>query len=180
VLKPANILAVLAVGAALSSSTLIPSMREAVVQRASSLSALEGDESLEDRLTQYRGLAHDEDLIVGVGLGQNGTVRKLDGLPPVVIDSGLIEIWRSMGVIVGTVFLVAIVWLVSSVFTERSTQPYHVAFDRAIAVATFIQLPMGSVHIGELGFCGWLFLGLGIAGLTPAAAIKYPSVVSST
>jgi hypothetical protein len=54
------------------------------------------------------------------------------------------------------------------------------AFDRAITVATFAQLPMGSVHIGELGFCGWLFLALGIAGLAPAAAIKHPVVVSST
>jgi hypothetical protein len=180
VLKPANILAVLAVGAALSSTALIPAMREALVQRASSLTALEGDESLEDRLTQYRRLAHDEELVVGVGLGQNGTVRKLDGLPPVVIDSGLIDIWQSMGVVLGTLFLAAILTLIVPLFTEESKQPYHLAFDRAITVATFAQLPMGSVHIGELGFCGWLFLALGIAGLTPAAAIKYPSVVSST
>lgn len=180
VLKPANILAVLAVSATLSSTALIPAMREALVQRASSLTALEGDESLEDRLTQYRRLAHDEELVVGVGLGQNGTVRKLDGLPPVVIDSGLIDIWQSMGVILGTVFLAAILTLVVPLFTERSTQPYHLAFDRAITVATFAQLPMGSVHIGELGFCGWLFLALGIAGLAPAAAIKHPAVVSST
>ena len=180
VLNPANILAVLAMGAALSSTALIPAMREAVLQRASSLAALEGDESLEDRLTQYRGLAHDEGLIAGVGLGRNGAVRQLDGLPPVVIDSGLIDIWESMGVVLGTVFLGAIGCLLARLFTDRSMQPYDIAFDRAIAVATFAQLPMGSVHIGELGFCGWLFLALGIAGLTPAAATKYQSVVIST
>ena len=180
VLNPANILAVLAMGAALSSTALIPAMREAVLQRASSLTALQGDESLEDRLTQYRGLAHDEGLIAGVGLGRNGAVRQLDGLPPVVIDSGLIDIWESMGVVLGTVFLGAIGCLLAPLFIGRSMQPYDIAFDRAIAVATFAQLPMGSVHIGELGFCGWLFLALGIAGLTPAAATKYQSVVSST
>jgi hypothetical protein len=180
VLNPANLLAVLAVGAALCSTALLPAMREAVQQRAASLTALQGDESLEDRLNQYRGLAHDDELIAGLGFGQNGAVRKLDGLPPVVIDSGLIEIWRSMGVIAGTLFLCAIVWLCAMLFIERSTDEYHVSFDRAIAVATFAQLPMGSVHIGELGFCAWLFLGLGIAGLAPMAAIKYPSMVNST
>jgi len=97
-----------------------------------------------------------------------------------VIDSGLIDIWQSMGVVLGTLFLAAILTLVASLFTERSKQPCHLAFDRAITVATFAQLPMGSVHIGELGFCGWLFLALGLAGLTPASTIKYPSMVSST
>lgn len=179
VLNPTNILAVLGVIAALSVTAMVPDMREAISQRASSLTALQTDESLEERLGQYRALARDEDLIAGVGLGQNGIVRKLDGLAPTAIDSGLVDIWRSLGVAAGTVFLLAIAALVALLFTRPATDLYHLAFDRAIAVTAFAQLPMGSSHIGELGFCGWLFLALGLAALAPTAALQHSTFVRS-
>jgi hypothetical protein len=173
VLSPKNILAALAVCAFLCSAALVPEIRDAVTQRASSLAALQGDESLMDRLSQYRALVSDDGLIAGQGLGQAGLVRKLDGFPLAIVDSGLIDIWRAMGVVVGTMFLAAIAWLTVLVFTEKSLDLHNVSFDRAIAVATFVQLPTGSVHIGEVGFCGWLFLGFAIAGLAPVAFAKH-------
>jgi hypothetical protein len=49
---------------------------------------------------------------------------------------------------------------------------HHLDFDRALVVAVFIQLPMGSVHIGEMGFTGWLFLGLALAALAQKRVAK--------
>ena len=170
-LPPRNLLAIIGIVATLAATTLIPNMSQTVSQRASSLTALQSDESLEERLSQYRALTRDDNLIAGHGLGQNSVVRKLDGLAPVVIDSGIIDIWSSLGVIAGTLFLGGLACLLIPLFTPGVTAP-HLPFDRAIAVTTFLQLPMGSAHIGELGFCGWLFLALGLAAL-PASSVPF-------
>jgi hypothetical protein len=175
-LRPTNLLAIIGVAASLAATTLIPDISQTVSQRASTLTALQGDESLEERLSQYRALTRDDDLIVGHGLGQNSVVRKLDGLAPVVIDSGLIDIWSSLGVIAGTLFLAGLACLVSPLFTTPAPTAPHLPFDRAIVLTTFLQLPMGSAHIGELGFCAWLFLALGLAAL-PALNVPLPHPV---
>lgn len=165
-LRPANLIAAVAVAVALGSSLVIPAMRDAIAQRAATILDLRSDESLESRLGQYTALTREESLIVGSGLALSGASRRLDHKPPAVIDSGLIEIWRSMGLLAGTLFLGAIVAAASGLFRAHRRHAHHLDFDRALVTATFIQLPMGSVHIGELGFCAWLFLGLGLATLT--------------
>lgn len=165
-MRPANVIALLAVLVLLCSTAIFPRVREAVVQRAATLTQLKGDASLEDRLSQYGVFAQgDENLITGTGLGINGASQRLDGKAIVVIDSGLIEIWRSMGVVVGTAFLIAIAAVIMKLFSAPNPPGGDHHFDRAIAVATFMQLPMGSVHVGELGFCAWLFLSFGLAAL---------------
>lgn len=165
-MRPANIFALILTGVALCSTAVVPRIREAVVLRAATLTQLKGDASLDERLSQYGVFAHgDENLVVGSGLGINGASRRLDKNSIVVIDSGLIEIWRSMGIVVGTTFLLAIAAVVSKLFSTSSPPSSDHYFDRAIAVATFVQLPMGSVHIGEMGFCAWLFLSFGLAAL---------------
>jgi hypothetical protein len=160
-----NILALLAIGLALCSTALVPKVREALVHRAASLTELKKDESLRVRLEQYADLARADSLIIGDGLAINGASRRLDHELPVAIDGALIEIWRAMGVIVGTVFLSAIMILIASLFGLSPALGNSIFFDRAIVVALFVQLPIGSVHVGELGFCAWLFLGFGLARL---------------
>ena len=164
-LKPANLLAVFGVILALSSTAFVPEIREAVIKRANSMTELKSDYSGEERLAQYRDLATNDALIAGEGLGLSGAVRRLDGLPRAIIDSGLIDIWRALGIVVGTVFLGAMIMLIVRMFASAPALANNLDFDRALVVASFIQLPMGSVHTGELGFCGWLFLGLGLAAL---------------
>ena len=177
-LRPSNLLAIVGMAAGLAATTLIPDIAQTVSQRASSLGSLEADESLQERLTQYRALTRDDDLIAGHGLGQNSVVRKLDGLAPAVIDSGLIDIWSSLGVIAGTLFLAALGCLLVPLFTTHGVMAPHLAFDRAIAITTFLQLPMGSAHIGELGFCGWLFLAFGLAALHRSPVSLHHPVVN--
>jgi hypothetical protein len=126
---------------------------------------LRADQSGEERLAQYRELSGNPSLLAGEGLGLSGAVRRLDGLARAIMDSGLIDIWRSLGLVVGTLYLGALLGLVARTFNRRRSIAQHLDFDRALVVASFVQLPMGSVHIGEMGFCAWLVLGLGLGAL---------------
>lgn len=171
-LRPANVAAAVVVAIALGSSLVVPAIRDAFAQRAATMLDLRSDESLESRLGQYAALTRDDDLIVGSGIALSGASRRLDHKPPAVIDSGLIEIWRSMGLISGTLFLGALVCAVSGLFRADRRNALELDFDRALVTAAFVQLPMGSVHVGELGFCAWLFLGLGLSLLSEKMRIS--------
>jgi hypothetical protein len=168
-LRPQNVLAALGIALALSSTALLPEIRNTVVQRASTLLELRSDYSGEERLTQFRVLSTNDSMMAGEGFGLTGAVRRFSDQPRAVIDSGLIDTWRSLGFIVGTAYLAAMVTLVLRTFTRRGSAANHVDFDRAAVVASFIQLPMGSVHTGELGFLAWMFLGLALATLGSTA-----------
>ncbi|MEJ0037831.1 MAG: hypothetical protein WDO68_17450 [Gammaproteobacteria bacterium] len=173
----AKVLTLLGLAALLGAGAAIPQISESVSHRAASVTDLRSDESFNSRLDQYRALvSSDENLIVGEGLAISGASRRLDQQQRIVIDSGVIEIARAFGVLAGTAFLLAMALLVAPLFGRAARSHEDVWFDRAIVVATFVQLPMGSVHIGELGFFAWLFLGLGLAALeadpTPAAYLE--------
>jgi hypothetical protein len=162
-LRRVNVLGLVVVGLLLSSTALAPQVRDAVFTRAASLSELEGDESLRLRLMQYEDFFSHENLIVGDGLAINGVSRRLDNREAGSIDGAIIEIYRAMGVFVGTAFMIAIAVLIAGLFGRAATRDGHVYFDRAIVLTLFLQFPIGTVHIGELGFCAWTFLGLGLA-----------------
>jgi hypothetical protein len=165
-LRPSNVLAAVLVALAMCSAALVPGIRDAVTQRAASLNNISTDTSFEDRLSQYQRLARTDELLLGVGLGINGSARKMDQLPREVIDGGLIEIARGFGMIVGSVYLGALGTLIGCMFRRAHSVGRDVDYDRALVLATFIQLPMGSVQIGEIGFCAWMYIGFGLAALS--------------
>jgi hypothetical protein len=167
-LRPSNILATAIVALAMCSAILMPGIHDAVLQRAASLNNIGSDTSFEDRLSQYERLARADDLISGIGLGINGSARKLDDLPRQVIDGGIIEIALGLGVLVGTVYLGALAVLIAHLFRRNRRAGNDLNYDRALVAATFIQLPMGSVQIGEIGFCAWMYIGFGLAALSMA------------
>jgi hypothetical protein len=162
-LRRANLLILGVVAMLLSSSMLLPQVNEAVFTRASSLSSLEGDESLRLRLKQYEEFLQHDNLLVGEGLAINGASRRLDNRATGLIDGAVIEIFTAMGVFVGTVFVAALVVLIGGLFTRAAGASRHIHVDRAIVITLFLQFPIGTVHIGELGFCAWMFMGFAIA-----------------
>ena len=162
-IRRTNILALFLAGLALASTALSPQIRDAVVERASTLTELEGDESLRKRLEQYGEVIEHDNLIIGDGLAINGASRRLDNRAPVEIDGALIEIYRAMGVFVGTAFILSIALLVAGLFRAAPAAGSHIYYDRAIVLALFVLLPIGTVHVGEIGFCAWNFLGFGLA-----------------
>lgn len=163
--RPANVVAAAAVLLGICAGLLVPQIRETVVDRASSLTNLRADYSGEERLGQYQVLARDPAIFAGEGLGQAGVARRLGGMSNVILDSGLIEIWRGLGVIAGTTYLGALALLVLALFRRAPDVAHHLDYDRAIVSTAFLQLPMGSVHTGEASMVAWLFLGLGLASL---------------
>jgi hypothetical protein len=158
-----NILALFLAAVALASTALSPQIRDAVVQRVSTLAELEGDESLRKRLEQYSEVLENDNLIIGDGLAINGASRRLDNRAVVEIDGALIEVYRAMGVFAGTAFILAIAALVAGLFRAAPAGESHIYYDRAIVLALFVQFPIGTVHVGEIGFCAWNFLGFGLA-----------------
>jgi hypothetical protein len=162
-----NVVAVFLMGVvAFSAMASVPRIRQAIVHRASSLGTLKSDDSLKSRLSQYRELGRNDHLIVGEGLAINGASRRLDkGKGEQAIDGAFIEIWRGLGVIVGTSFLLSLGVLAGSLLFLPSSLGGSIFYDRAVVVATFVQLPIGSVHVGELGFWAWMFMGFGLAAL---------------
>jgi hypothetical protein len=158
-----NILALFVVALALASTALSPQIRDAVAKRAASLTELEGDESLRKRLEQYGEAMQHDNLIVGDGLAINGASRRLDNRHTVEIDGALIEVYRALGVFGATAFFLSIAALVAGLFRATPGLGNDIYYDRAIVVALFVQFPIGTVHIGELGFCAWNFLGFGLA-----------------
>ena len=167
-IRRTNILALFLAGLALASTALSPQIRDAVIQRASTLTELEGDESLRKRLEQYGEVIEHDNLIVGDGLAINGASRRLDNRAVVEIDGALIEVYRAMGVFVGTAFILAIAALVAGLFRAAPAAGSHIYYDRAIVLALFAQFPIGTVHVGEIGFCAWNFLGFGLAARVAA------------
>jgi hypothetical protein len=168
--RPSNLAAAGLLVLGLCSTALVPGIHDALAQRAASLNSISTDDSFEDRLSQYQKLSTDDQLIAGIGLGLNGSARKMDDLPRLVIDGGLIEILRSIGLVVGTAYLGALGVLIVRSFRREPAVSKDVDFDRALVVATFIQLPMGSVQVGEIGFCAWMYTGFALATLASARA----------
>lgn len=165
-LRPANLLVLVAMAVvALGTVASVPRIREAIVHRVQTLSKLKSDESLKSRLAQYGELARNDNLVAGEGLALNGASRRLDKGKVAAIDGALIEIWRGMGVLVGTTFLLCIGVLVGALLFLPGSVGRDIYYDRAIIFATFIQLPMGSVHTGEMGFDAWMFIGFALAAL---------------
>lgn len=169
--RPGNLLALCIVGCMLCSTALAPRISETVVQRASTLTAMKTDASLKSRHYQYEAIAQKDTLIWGEGLAMNGTSRRFDTKVSATLDGALIEIWCGLGVIVGTAFLLALSGLIVALFRLPHGIGNSVFFDRAIVSALFIQLPIGTVHVGELGFCAWTFLGLALAARISATQV---------
>jgi hypothetical protein len=161
--RPAHIVGLALVGLLMASSAFAPRINEAVFHRASSLTSLAGDESLRQRLLQYQALGQNEHLLAGEGLAINGAARRLDNRNTGLIDGAIIEIYVAMGVFVGTAFILAIGTLIGGMFSAAAVTGPNIYFDRAIVLALFLQFPIGTVHVGELGFCAWTFLGLALA-----------------
>ncbi len=159
------ILAFAAVVMLMTSSALVPQLRQAISQRIDTIGNLQADRSGEDRMHQYDEFLSDDsgDIIVGAGLAIDGLSRKLDGKTSAVIDSGIIVVFTALGIIFGTVLLLGLVSSVAVSFSRYAGRSPPIIGYRAVAIASFCQLPFGAVFVGESGFCVWLFLGLAAA-----------------
>ncbi len=160
----------------ITSSALVPQVRTAISQRIDSIGNLKGDESGASRMHQYDEFLSDDsgDMLMGAGLAIDGASRRLDGKTTAVIDSGIIEIFTALGIVVGTLLIVGLIGCIAGSFSPFAVVAADMILYRAIALSLFCQLPFGNVFVGESGFCGWLFLGLAAARVEAGRNLLIP------
>ncbi len=177
------ILGAAAVAIGLSFVATVPEVEDVLTKRVRSLTELGADASGEDRLSQYGRLLNEgSDLVLGSGLAITGAARQMDQRNATVIDSGLLEIILALGVCAGAVFLGCMAYLTWRVCTLSPRSCRHIYLYRGIVATWLLQLPFGSVHVGELGFGPWLCVGLALSSLAahpdiPRAAPSHADAV---
>ena len=166
----------------MTSSALVPQLRQAISQRIDTIGNLQADRSGEDRMHQYDEFLSDDsgDIVLGAGLAIDGLSRKLDGKTSAVIDSGIIVVFTALGIVFGTVLLLGLAGAVGLSFSRYAGRSPPIIGYRAVAIASFCQLPFGAVFVGESGFCVWLFLGLAAAQVNLGRQAARAAATNST
>jgi phage tail protein X len=133
--------------------------------RLQTFSNLEEDDSAKVRKEIYeKGL--NSALTNGLGNGIGNTFIVKEGkLEPVVIDSGILDMFFTLGWFGAVFYLGGLLLLLYNLFqySEFRFDPFMAAA-RAISIACFMTLPGGSTMLAFGGIVLWGFLGIAIAG----------------
>lgn len=137
----------------------------AITTRLQTFSNLQEDDSAKVRKEIYeKGL--NSALTNGLGNGIGNTFIAKEGkLEPVVIDSGILDMFFTLGWFGAVFYLGSLLLLLYNLFqySEFRFDPFMAAA-RAISIACFMTLPGGSTMLAFGGIVLWGFLGIAIAG----------------
>jgi hypothetical protein len=136
-----------------------------ITTRLQTFSNLQEDDSAKVRKEIYeKGL--NSALTNGLGNGIGNTFIAKEGkLEPVVIDSGILDMFFTLGWFGAVFYLGGLLLLLYNLFqySEFRFDPFMAAA-RAISIACFMTLPGGSTMLAFGGIVLWGFLGIAIAG----------------
>jgi hypothetical protein len=137
-----------------------------ITKRLETFSNLEKDNSAQIRQEIYKnGLTKALTNGLGNGIGNTFIVNEKGLLEPIVIDSGILDMFFTLGWF-GAVFylggLILLLFQVLQYIEPRFDQFMAVA--RAIGIACFATLPGGSGMLGVAGMILWGFLAITVAG----------------
>jgi len=136
-----------------------------ITTRLQTFSNLQEDDSAKVRKEIYeKGL--NSALTNGLGNGIGNTFIVKEGkLEPVVIDSGILDMFFTLGWFGAVFYLGGLLLLLYNLFqySEFRFDPFMAAA-RAISIACFMTLPGGSTMLAFGGIVLWGFLGIAIAG----------------
>jgi hypothetical protein len=134
---------------------------EALQDRLLSLGSVASDASGQERLGEYAALLNaDDGTLVGHGFGANDVLQA--GI--MAVDGQIIECWYSMGLVLGMICLLAVVW--AGVQAVRVSWPSDSLSGLAVAgimTALLAQLPLASIASSETGFLFWSIAAIGAA-----------------
>jgi len=136
-----------------------------ITPRLQTLSNLDKDDSANVRKGIYeRGLNSALTNALGNGIG-NTFIAKDGRLEPVIIDSGILDLFFTLGWFGAVFYLGGLLLLLYNLFqySEYRFDPFMAAA-RAISIGCFMTLPVGSAMLGFSGAVLWGFLGIAIAG----------------
>jgi hypothetical protein len=145
--------------------TTIEPFSEAINSRFQTFSKIEDDSSFNDRTDLYDrdlGLALSNGL--GNGLGAIWFVNNNGAPQKVVIDSGVIDTFFTLGWFGAIPYLSGLILLLFSLiqYSECHFDTF-MSVARAIIISISAQLIFASMHIGLSGLLLWGFLGIGMA-----------------
>jgi hypothetical protein len=136
----------------------VDSFSENITSRVATLSNLKDDNSGQARLTSYTRFFDDPlNALIGIGIGNKEET--------VVWDSGILDIFSSLGLFGGSFYLLGILKLIFDLwkFSRRSLDRF-VNIASAISMSILFMSPLAFSHGDVHGICLWGFLGLGLAG----------------
>ena len=145
--------------------TTMDPFAKSINSRLESLSTLDKDDSANVRKKIYEdGLSNALTNVLGNGIGNTFIVDQDGILRPIVIDSGILETFFTLGWVGAILYLGAMIMLffIGFQYTEFRGDPFMAA-SRAIALGSVSALPAGSSMIGSSGLFLWGFLALVMA-----------------
>ncbi|MBP5976023.1 O-antigen ligase domain-containing protein [Brasilonema sp. CT11] len=157
---------ILAMGLCVVPLATIEPFSSVVGSRFNSFSNLENDGSLKDRSGSYdRNLSVALSNVFGNGFGNTWKLNEKTGqLEVFVIDSGVLDMFFTLGWLGAIPYISGLVMVISTVFkyTESRFDSF-VSASRAIGVSACAQLVIGSGMLSVAGMILWGFFGITMA-----------------
>ncbi|MCX7593418.1 MAG: O-antigen ligase domain-containing protein, partial [Fischerella sp.] len=138
---------------------------EVIANRLETFSNLDKDSSAQARQGIYeRGVNKALTNYLGNGIGNTFIVNEKGVLEPIVIDSGILDTFFTLGWFGAVFYLGGLILLLFQVFqySELRIDPFMAAA-RAIGLACVTTLPIGSGMLGVSGMILWGFLAIVMA-----------------
>lgn len=152
--KKAGVILVGIVVVVVLAATLTP-FGDAIADRVATLGEGSKDGSAQERLDEFITLWNQWDSSA-IGVGFTTTDAGQAGAMPV--DGMIVACWLMMGIVVGLICLVALVWAALLPIWEALVDRGRAAIIvGALACGALIQLPLANITAGENGFMFWTF-----------------------
>jgi hypothetical protein len=146
--------------------TTMEPFSDVISKRLQTFSNLDRDNSAQIRQEIYKnGLSKALTNGLGNGIGNTFIVNEKGVLVPVVIDSGILDMFFTLGWFGAIFYLGGLILVLFQVFQYAEPRiDQFLAAARAIGLACFATLPGGSGMLGVAGMILWGFLAISVAG----------------
>jgi hypothetical protein len=149
----------------MTGGVLPPTVQNELNHRFSTFSSLASDPSADERLRTYDSFF---DRIAtspfGEGFGVNmSTAADAEHRNLVALDSAVLEVALTFGVVAGTFFMIAIIALTVMAVRTRTWHPNKLAGGTALILSVLATSPLGNNLIGESGILLWTAMGILLA-----------------
>ena len=135
--------------------------------RFQAFGSLGTDPSFRARISVYEQVLPNSALnVLGEGLGSTGVASGLgsSGVPQGGYDSGVINIFITLGSVGAVVYAIGMAMLFASAFPRRKPSGEFLVATYSVAISVLTQLAFFSAQVGVTGMLLWGFLGLTLAG----------------
>jgi hypothetical protein len=145
---------------------LFTSFGDVIVNRASTFAHASDDSSGLQRAGQFAELWNEPNSRL-TGIGFNAADVEAVGAVPT--DGVIVACWRSMGLVVGLIYIAALIYVILfaiALASRRSGEKEFILL-AALMLGWLVQLPLASITSGESGFLFWTTATLAMSAREP-------------